>query len=367
MASILVTGGAGFIGSNFVLHWRRHRPADNIIVLDALTYAGNRSNLASLRADSSLEFIHGDICDAALCRDLFRRHDISNVVHFAAESHVDRSIVSSEAFIRTNVQGTHVLLDTALDAWKQATSPRRFHHISTDEVYGSLGPDDPAFTEMTRYDPKSPYAASKAASDFLVRSYSHTHGLPVTISNCSNNYGPFQFPEKLIPLMILNMLAGEKLPIYGDGLNVRDWLHVDDHCAAIAVILDKGKVGETYNIGGDQEVTNLDMVKLLCEAIDRRIAAEPALAMRFPACPASSKGSCRSLMLFVKDRPGHDRRYAVNATKLRNELGFSPQRTLADGIGDTLDWYLNNESWWRAVQTGAYRQWIEQQYGAGPV
>jgi dTDP-glucose 4,6-dehydratase len=364
MTNILITGGAGFIGTNFVLQWRRSHPDDQIVVLDALTYAGNRGNLDALAGDESFHFVHGDICDASLVKGLFERHDFQRVVHFAAESHVDRSIVSSEAFVRTNVLGTHALLDAALAAWRPSMEGRRFHHISTDEVYGSLGPADAPFTETTRYDPKSPYAASKAASDFLARSYAHTYGLPVTISNCSNNYGPYQFPEKLVPLVILNALMGKPLPIYGDGMNVRDWLHVEDHCDAIALVVEKGRDGETYNIGGGQELPNIELVRMLCGQIDARIAASPELAARFKDCPASSGRHCRELMTFVKDRPGHDRRYAICADKLFDELGFRARISLADGMARTVDWYIANEAWWQPIQSGAYRDWIKQQYGA---
>jgi dTDP-glucose 4,6-dehydratase len=364
VSTLLITGGAGFIGANFILHWRRQRPDDRIVVLDALTYAGNRSNLASLDGDAHFEFVHGDICDAALVQSLFRGHDVDTVVHFAAESHVDRSIVSSGAFVQTNVVGTHILLESALHAWKPSTAARRFHHISTDEVFGSLGPHDPPFTETSRYDPKSPYAASKAASDFLVRSYAHTHGLPVTISNCSNNYGPYQFPEKLIPLTLVNAVTGERLPIYGDGMNIRDWLYVEDHCAGIALVVQKGRLGETYNIGGGQEMANIDLVRLLCDEIDRRFATDKGLAARFPDCPAARGESTRELMTFVKDRPGHDRRYATCTDKLVRELGFRARTSFADGLARTVDWYLANESWWRSIQNGAYRNWIKLQYGS---
>jgi dTDP-glucose 4,6-dehydratase len=363
MSKLLITGGAGFIGTNFVLYWRRLYPNDFIVVLDALTYAGNRSNLDSINGDRHFEFVLGDICDAKLVQALFRRHDFDRVVHFAAESHVDRSIVSSDAFVRTNVVGTHILLEGALAAWKAAMVGRRFHHVSTDEVFGSLAPDEPPFSETNRYDPKSPYAASKAGSDFLVRSYAHTHGLPVTITNCSNNYGPYQFPEKLIPLMIVNAIVGEKLPVYGDGGNIRDWLYVEDHCAGIALVLERGCLGETYNIGGGGEMANIDLVGLLCDEIDRRFAVNKDLAVRFPQCPAASGGSTRELITFVKDRPGHDRRYATCADKLARELGFRADTALADGLRRTVDWYLSNEQWWRAVQTGAYRDWIKLQYG----
>jgi dTDP-glucose 4,6-dehydratase len=363
LPTLLITGGAGFIGANFVLYWRRQHPKDDIVVLDALTYAGNRSSLDSIKGDEQFEFVHGDICDAELVQNLFRRHDFTIVVHFAAESHVDRSIVSSDAFVRTNIVGTHVLLECALAAWKSSMAGRRFHHVSTDEVFGSLGPDDPPFTETSRYDPKSPYAASKAGSDFLVRSYAHTHGLPVTITNCSNNYGPYQFPEKLIPLTIVNAIAGEKLPIYGDGGNIRDWLYVEDHCAGIALVLQRGRLGDTYNIGGAAEMANIDLIGLLCDEIDRRFAVDTALAARFPSCPAANGGSTRELMTFVKDRPGHDRRYATSADKLAGELGFRAKTALPDGLRRTIDWYLGNEHWWRAVQTGSYRDWMKLRYG----
>ena len=363
MRRLLITGGAGFIGANFVLYWRRQHPTDRIVVVDALTYAGNRSNLNLLNDDRLFEFVHGDICDDGFVLALFRRYDFDLVVHFAAESHVDRSIASSAAFVRTNIVGTHTLLECALDAWKPSMADRRFHHVSTDEVFGSLEPDEPPFTETSRYDPKSPYAASKAGSDFLVRSCSHTHGLPVTITNCSNNYGPYQFPEKLIPLMIVNAICGEKLPIYGDGGNIRDWLFVEDHCAGIALVLKRGRLGETYNIGGGAELANIDLVGLLCEEIDHRFAADKSLAGRFPRCPSARGGSARELITFVKDRPGHDRRYATCADKLARELGFRAETRLADGLRRTVEWYLDNEDWWRAIQTGAYRDWIKLQYG----
>jgi dTDP-glucose 4,6-dehydratase len=363
VTKLLITGGAGFIGANFVQYWRRLHPTDRIVVLDALTYAGNRSNLDPLKDDRQFEFVHGDITDAELARALFRHHDFDLVVHFAAESHVDRSIVSSAAFVQTNIVGTHTLLDCALSAWSPAMAGRRFHHVSTDEVFGSLAPNDPPFTETSRYDPKSPYAASKAGSDFLVRSYAHTHGLPVTITNCSNNYGPYQFPEKLLPLMIVNALGGQKLPIYGDGGNVRDWLYVDDHCAGIALVLKRGRLGETYNIGGAAELANIDLVGILCDEIDRRFTADKALAARFPGCPAAAGRSTRGLITFVKDRAGHDRRYAICADKLANELGFRTATPLSDGLRRTIDWYLGNEDWWRAIQSGAYRDWMKLQYG----
>jgi dTDP-glucose 4,6-dehydratase len=308
--------------------------------------------------------VHGDVCDSALLEKLFRQHRFDTVVHFAAESHVDRSIVSSEPFVRTNVLGPQALLDAALAAWKPDFAGKRFHHISTDEVYGSLESDDPAFTETTPYDPRSPYAASKAASDFLVRAYVHTHGLPATITNCSNNYGPYQFPEKLIPLMIINMLGGKRLPVYGDGKNVRDWLYVEDHCAAVKRVIERGRVGETYNVGGGAEMANIDLVTSLCGAMDVRFASDPMLAASFADCPAARKASCRELIQFVTDRPGHDRRYAICADKLCGELGYRAETSFAAGIERTLAWYLANETWWRDIQRGAYQDWIRVNYGA---
>jgi dTDP-glucose 4,6-dehydratase len=362
MNRLLITGGAGFIGGNFVHHWRQAHPTDGIVVLDALTYAGNLQTLAPLLETPDFAFVQGDICDEALLADLFGKHDFSHVVHFAAESHVDRSIAAPDTFIQTNINGTHALLKAARKAFEQKRGFERFHHISTDEVYGSLEPQDPAFTEATPYAPRSPYAASKAASDHLVQAYSHTFGLPITISNCSNNYGPYHFPEKLIPLMIVNALDSKPLPIYGDGSNVRDWLHVSDHCAAIATILERGTPGETYNVGGNNEVANIDLVRSLCDLVDARFAAVSTLADRFPQAPAAKGGSTRDLITFVKDRPGHDRRYAINAAKISRELGFEPQVTFTHGLGQTLDWYLRNEPWWRAVQSGAYRDWINSHY-----
>lgn len=364
MASLLITGGAGFIGANFVAYWRRTHSADRIVVLDALTYAGNLSSIDSHCDGDMCRLVHGDITDAALLQNLFGTFDFDTVVHFAAESHVDRSIRASQVFTRTNVQGTHVLLDAALTAWQPTFGGRRFHHISTDEVFGSLGPDDEPFTELSRYDPRSPYAASKAASDFMVRAYAHTYALPITITNCSNNYGPYQFPEKLIPLMIVNALTGQNLPIYGDGGNIRDWLYVEDHCAAIALVMQKGRLGETYNVGGGNEVPNIELVGMLCDEIDRRFAGDKTLAARFPDCRAANGKSTRGAMTFVGDRPGHDRRYAICADKLSGELGFRAKTTLAEGLARTVDWYLANEAWWRRLQSGAHRDWIKLHYGA---
>ena len=364
MRSLLVTGGAGFIGANFVHYWLARHPGDRVVVLDALTYAGNR---ASLEGAAGLHaFVHGDIRDGELVERLLREHEIGTIVHFAAESHVDRSIEGPDAFLETNVHGTHVLLKAARRVWLQPGwgGEVRFHHVSTDEVYGSLGADDPAFSERTPYAPNSPYAASKAASDHLVRAYHHTYGLPVTTSNCSNNYGPYQFPEKLVPLMLLHALLGKPLPVYGDGLNVRDWLYVEDHCRAIDRILSDGRVGETYNVGGHSERRNLDIVGLLGRLVDEAFAADPSLAERFPRAPAAEGRPTSELITFVADRPGHDRRYAIDAAKIERELGFLPAETFETGIRKTLRWYLEHESWWRAVMSGSYRDWIRRQYGA---
>jgi dTDP-glucose 4,6-dehydratase len=359
MAKILVTGGAGFIGTNFVYHWRNTHKDDTIVVLDALTYAGNPANLQLTASNAGIVFVKGDICDQALLDQLFCAHDFTSVVHFAAESHVDRSISEPDAFIRTNVIGTHALLRAAWMAWTGPRAGRRFHHVSTDEVFGSLLPEDVAFHEATPYAPRSPYSASKAASDHLVRAYSHTYGLPVTISNCSNNYGPYQFPEKLIPLMIINALEGKPLPVYGDGLNVRDWLHVEDHCAAIAAIMERGREGETYNVGGENEIPNIELVGQICDAVGTRLAAEAELRSRFPNAPADPRG----LITFVKDRPGHDRRYAVDTRKIAAELGFRPRRNFGEGLAATVDWYIANEAWWRSIQSGEYRNWVASHYG----
>ena len=361
---VLVTGGAGFIGANFV-RGRLARPeAGHVTVLDALTYAGNRANLAGL-PDDRLEFVHGDIRDTALVERLLRERGIRTVVHFAAESHVDRSITGPDAFIDANVNGTHSLLKAARAVWLAGTGvPHRFHHVSTDEVYGSLGPDDPPFAETNQYQPNSPYSASKAASDHLVRAYHHTFGLDVTTSNCSNNYGAYQFPEKLIPLVIVNILHGKPLPIYGDGMNVRDWLHVDDHCRAIELVLERGVPGEVYNVGGNNERPNLEIVHALCETVDARFAAAPSLAARFPAAPAANGKPATGLITFVKDRPGHDRRYAIDAARARRELGYEPKETFASGFARTVDWYLREEAWWRGVMDGSYRTWIERNYTA---
>jgi dTDP-glucose 4,6-dehydratase len=349
----LVTGGAGFIGSNFVLRQRSNNSAC-IVNLDKLTYAGNLSNLASLRDDPHHIFVQGDIADRTLVGRILRDYQPEAVIHFAAESHVDRSIHGPEAFIETNVLGTFRLLEEVRHYWSSlndvAQQGFRFHHISTDEVYGTLGPQDPSFTETTPYAPNSPYAASKASSDHLVRAYHETYQLPVLITNCSNNYGPYQFPEKLIPLMILNALQGKHLPIYGDGKNVRDWLYVVDHCEAIRLVLEQGRVGESYNIGGQCEMTNLEVVATLCAILDE-------------LCPASAYVTHNSLVTFVADRPGHDRRYSMNIAKIHRELNWSPKESFQSGLTKTIQWYLANPDWVEAVSSGKYRQWLQQHYG----
>lgn len=348
MAKLLVTGGAGFIGANFVHHWRGAHPDDTVVVLDALTYAGNPANLDGL---SDVELVEGDICDTGLVDRLLADHAIDTIVHFAAESHVDRSITGPDAFVQTNVVGTHSLLKAAKTRWLDGGSgmPHRFHHVSTDEVYGSLGPDDAAFSETTPYQPNSPYSASKAGSDHLVRAYHHTFGLDVTTSNCSNNYGPYQFPEKLIPLFMLNALSGRKLPIYGDGMNVRDWLHVEDHCRGIDLVITRGRAGETYNIGGGEELANLVVIEQICRGVDAAFAKDPGLAARYPDAPAAQGRATAELMTYVADRKGHDRRYAIDESKVRSELGYAPARDFPTGFAETLAWYLANEGWWQPL------------------
>ena len=357
MKNLLVTGGAGFIGANFVQYLFNTHDDLNIIVLDALTYAGNINNLNPVKDNENFSFVHGNICDQALVEQLLVKHSVDTLVHFAAESHVDRSITGPDAFIESNIVGTHSLLKAARNTWEKAGGfgNRRFHHVSTDEVYGTLGPNDPAFTETTPYAPNSPYAASKAASDHLVRAYHHTFGLPVTTSNCSNNYGPYQFPEKLLPLCLLNILAGKPLPIYGDGQQVRDWLHVDDHSRGIELVIQEGVLGETYNIGGNNEWANIDTVKLLCEIVDSLFKDSPELAQLFPDSPASKGKLSQDLITFVTDRPGHDVRYAINAAKISTELGYDPQHEFHSGLKATVLWYLYNENWWRTVLDGSYR------------
>jgi dTDP-glucose 4,6-dehydratase len=346
MAKLLVTGGAGFIGANFVRYWKAANPGDTIVVVDALTYAGNEANLAGVDA----ELVVADICDHHQMKALMKARDIDTIVHFAAESHVDRSIDGPDAFLQTNIIGTHSLLKAAKENWLDgAGKPHRFHHVSTDEVYGSLGPEDPAFSETKAYEPNSPYSASKAASDHLVRAYHHTYGLQTTTSNCSNNYGPYQFPEKLIPLFLLNCLSGRSLPIYGDGMNVRDWLHVEDHCRGIDAVLQKGRIGETYNIGGGQELPNMAVIDAICATVDAAFENDPALTARFPGAPAARGERSDSLKTYVTDRKGHDRRYAIDETKAREELGYHATRTFDEGFAQTLAWYLNNEDWWQAL------------------
>jgi dTDP-glucose 4,6-dehydratase len=353
---ILVTGGAGFIGSNFVLDWLSSG-REPVINLDKLTYAGNLDNLAVLKGDGRHRFVHGDIGDTGLLANLLREHQPRAIVNFAAESHVDRSIHGPDDFIQTNIVGTFHVLETVRAYWMelngQAKTSFRFLHVSTDEVYGSLEQNDPAFRETNPYQPNSPYSASKAASDHLVRAYHHTYGLPVLTTNCSNNYGPYQFPEKLIPLVIHNALAGKPLPIYGDGQQIRDWLYVKDHCSAVCRVLDAGRVGETYNIGGWNEKPNLDVVHTLCDTLDE---------LAPPATRHLSLATYRSLITFVKDRPGHDRRYAIDATKIERELGWKPAETFETGIRKTVRWYLENQPWVRNVTSGSYRQWVEKQY-----
>lgn len=360
MPNLLVTGGAGFIGGNFVLHRLATSAGQRLVVLDALTYAGNLTNLLAVQSRPELRFVHGDIRDTALIERLLREEDIDTVVHFAAESHVDRSIEGPDVFIDANVIGTHSMLKAARKVWLEEggarVRERRFHHVSTDEVYGSLGPTDPAFHERTPYAPNSPYSASKAASDHLVRAYHHTYGLGVTISNCSNNYGPLHFPEKLIPLMIVNILQGKRLPVYGDGLNVRDWLHVSDHCRGIDLILSKGRVGEVYNVGGGSECKNIDLVKQLCVIADESFQRDGTLSKRFPHSPAAQGAASASLVEFVTDRAGHDRRYAIDCRKLETELGYRPAVTIENGLRTTFQWYLDNESWWRAILDRSYRE-----------
>lgn len=350
--TILVTGGAGFIGSNFINYALTVRPDWCIVNLDALTYAGNPDNLAGMTSDQleRYRFVHGDIKDTASLQKLFSEENFDIVVHFAAESHVDRSILGPDAFVNTNILGTFNLLESSLKYWKKVGKSEdfRFLHISTDEVYGSLGTQG-FFTEETPYCPSSPYSASKAASDHFVKAYFHTYGLPAIITNCSNNYGPYQFPEKLIPLMILNIIERKPLPVYGDGKNIRDWIYVIDHCDALVKVLDKGKPGQTYNIGGNAERRNIEIVNLLCDILDSRISH-------------SDKKSSRRLIQFVTDRPGHDLRYAIDGTKIQRELGWTPRFLFEDAIEATIDWYLENLDWVESVRSGEYRKWIEMNY-----
>jgi dTDP-glucose 4,6-dehydratase len=350
---ILVTGGAGFIGANFVLDWVATQVDEGVINLDKLTYAGNLENLSSLQGNKLHQFVQGDIGDSALVQRLLAEHQPRAIINFAAESHVDRSIHSPEDFIQTNIVGTFRLLEAARAYWSGLADDKksafRFLHVSTDEVYGSLSKDEPAFTELHRYEPNSPYSASKAASDHLVRSYHHTYGLPVLTTNCSNNYGPYHFPEKLIPLMIVNALAGKPLPVYGDGQQIRDWLYVKDHCSAIRRVLEVGRPGEVYNVGGWNEKANLEIVNTVCALLDE-------------LQPRADRKPYREQITYVVDRPGHDRRYAIDARKLERELGWKPAETFETGIRKTVQWYLDNQGWVGNVLTGSYKQWVEKNY-----
>jgi dTDP-glucose 4,6-dehydratase len=349
--NILITGGAGFIGSNFVHYWLKKTTAGRVVVLDALTYAGNIESLADVQQNPRFLFVRGDICDETMVRALLQEHQIDTLAHFAAESHVDRSILGPDEFIRTNVVGTHALLKAAKSWWLDPKSPRphRFHHVSTDEVYGSLAPHAAPFTEEHSYAPNSPYSASKAGSDHLVRAYHETYGLNTTVTNCSNNYGPYHFPEKLIPLTIVNILVGKPLPVYGDGLQIRDWLHVEDHCAAIDLAVTKGSPGEVYNVGGGSETTNIHIVRTLCELIDEELMQDSEYRRTFPASPIYSGKSAATLISHVRDRPGHDRRYAIDYAKAARSLGYAPVRDLRGGLATTVQWYLANTGWWQRL------------------
>ena len=360
LKSVLITGGSGFIGSNFIRYLlgedgrAEHGFAGRLINLDALTYAGNPENLKEVagQAGDRYRFVHGDITDSALLERLFAEEEIDTVVHFAAESHVDRSIHGPAAFVQTNIMGTFALLEAARKAWIHNGTVRDgvlFHHVSTDEVFGSLGAEG-YFVEETPYDPRSPYSASKASSDHLVRAYNHTYGLPITLTNCSNNYGPYQFPEKLIPVMILNIVDNKPLPVYGDGKNIRDWLYVEDHNSAVWTVMNRGRIGESYNIGGDNEWENIRLVETLCDIVAQELGRDPA--------------ATRALITFVKDRPGHDRRYAIDCSRLKNELGWRQTVDFAEGLRRTVRWYLSNMDWVNGVRTGAYREWVEKNYAA---
>lgn len=354
--TLLVTGGAGFIGANFVHYWLKNNSQDTVIVLDALTYAGNKASLKSVADNPNFIFVHGDICDTALVESLLSDQNIDTIVHFAAESHVDRSITGPDAFIETNIIGTYSLLKAAKKIWLdvpkaegKAALAHRFHHVSTDEVYGTLGPSDPAFTEDTAYAPNSPYAASKAASDHLVRAYFHTYGLEVTTSNCSNNYGPYHFPEKLIPLIITNILQDKHLPVYGDGLQIRDWLYVEDHARGIDLVLNEGRLGENYNIGGHNEWANIDIVKLVCSLVNEAFSRDSSLIENFPLASKAMASNSEALIKYVVDRAGHDRRYAIDATKSREELVYKPVESFETGIKKTVSWYLARKDWWEPL------------------
>lgn len=349
---LLITGGAGFIGSNFVRYYAQKYPHDSLIVLDALTYAGNKANLAELENNPNFKFIHGNIGDRQLVDQILATENINIIAHFAAESHVDRSIIAPDAFIQTNIVGTFTLLESFKNHWISHNKPEnyRFLHVSTDEVYGSLNSNDPAFTETTPYAPNSPYSASKAGSDHLARAYYHTYQMPTIITNCSNNYGHYHFPEKLIPLMAINILLGKSLPVYGDGQNIRDWLYVEDHCSALDLVINKGRIGQTYNIGGNNEIKNIDLVQIICNTMDQ-------IAPNIPTKPS------KNLITFVKDRPGHDRRYAINSSKIQTELGWTPKYTIESGLKATLEWYLANPQWWQPLLSQEYQNYYLQVYG----
>jgi dTDP-glucose 4,6-dehydratase len=362
--NLLVTGGAGFIGANFVHYWLGKYHGNRVVVLDALTYAGNKANLTSVESNPDFRFVHADILDNELVTNLLREEKIDTIVHFAAESHVDRSITGPDAFIETNVKGTHELLKAAKTVWldENPGMAHLFQHVSTDEVYGTLTAEDPPFREDTPYAPNSPYAASKASSDFFVRSYQETYGLNTSISNCSNNYGPYQFPEKLIPLVISNILESKALPIYGDGQQIRDWLYVDDHARGIDLIIRRGKKGESYNIGGINEWANIDIVKLICELVDNLLKEDTNLQKQYPNAPICHGKTAVELITHVQDRLGHDRRYAIDPSKSNNEINYQPKESFETGIKKTVFWYLNNEEWWRSIMSGEYQNWIKQQY-----
>ena len=362
--NVLITGGAGFIGANFVRHWLEQSREGRVIVLDALTYAGNAASLEELTNNPRYGFVRADICDERAVRELIETQRIDTLVHFAAESHVDRSILGPDDFIRTNIVGTHALLKIAKELWleKRLVSAHRFHHVSTDEVYGSLTPDDAPFHETTPYAPNSPYSASKAASDHLVRAYHETYGLETTITNCSNNYGPYQFPEKLIPLALLNILRGKPVPVYGDGLQVRDWLHVKDHCTAIEFALRRGAAGAVYNIGGASEVQNIQLVHLLCSLVDAHLEQHPEMRSTYPDSPLFAGGKATQLIQHVRDRQGHDRRYAIDFRRAQTELGYTPKQNLTAGLRATLEWYVAHADWWQGLLGRNYDAWIARNY-----
>jgi len=363
--TLMITGGAGFIGQNLVHRLVRSMPGTPILVVDAMTYAANPASLEPLVDSGRIRFVAANIVDGEAMRALIAGESVTHIAHLAAESHVDRSISGPDAFFETNIAGTYSLLKAARAAWEGASAERRFLHVSSDEVFGDLEEGDPPFDEDTPYRPSSPYSASKAASDHLARAFHRTYGLPVIVTNCSNNYGPYQHPEKLIPLMVLNALRGLELPVYGDGRNIRDWLYVEDHCAGLEAALVRGAVGETYCIGGGSERRNIDVVGTICDAIDRRLAEEAGRRAEWPDCPAARGGSCRELIRFVRDRPGHDHRYAINGSKIARTLGIAPQETFETGIQRTVDWYVDNADWWRHALNADFSDWVAGHYGAG--